>query len=308
MKIVALAGGVGAAKLLSGLVRVVSPEELTVIVNTGDDFQWMGLYICPDIDTITYTLAGIENTETGWGVLEDTFHGLERLKQLGCDTWFRLGDRDLATHILRTHILQSGDKLSEATANICRRNGIRTTIIPMTNSFVPTLVQTNEGILSFQDYFVRRRWEPEVRGFVYQNCENSKPAPGLLDGLEQADAIIVCPSNPFISIAPILAIPGIENSLIRSKAKVLAISPIIAGRAIKGPVARMLGQLGMEVSAAGIAGIYGHLADIFILDNNDRTLVDQVSSLGMQAFIAQTLMDTLDSKIALAEKILEIVC
>jgi LPPG:FO 2-phospho-L-lactate transferase len=307
MRIVALAGGVGAAKFLSGLLCRMSPECLTVIVNTGDDFRWMGLHICPDIDTVTYTLAGIENPATGWGIAADTFHGLERLGQLGCETWFRLGDRDLAHHILRTHLLQSGATLSEVTAEICRRNHIPVAILPMTDDSVPTLVETDEGILSFQEYFVRRQAEPRVQGFIFDNCKISQPAPHVLPALNEADVLIMCPSNPFISIGPILAIPGIEEFLRRNRSKVLAISPIVSGRAIKGPAARMLAQLGMEVSAAAVAGMYRHIAASFVLDQVDNALTGTISSLGMEPHLAPTIMDTRESRIILAERILEIV-
>jgi LPPG:FO 2-phospho-L-lactate transferase len=282
------------------------PNDLTVIVNTGDDFRWLGLYICPDIDTIIYTLAGVENRETGWGLADDTFHVLDRLGRFGCSTWFRLGDRDLATHIFRTHLLQTDSSLSEATAQICRRNGIDATILPMTNSFVPTLVQTEGGILEFQDYFVRRRAEPPVRGFIFRDSEVSRPAPGALEDLEQADAIIICPSNPYISIGPILSVPGIEASLCRNRSKVVAISPIIGGRAVKGPAGRMLRQLGKEVSPVGVAELYRHFVGTFVLDNGDRMLSERISSLDMHPYTAQTLMDTTVSRIALAERILEI--
>src|SRR5213593_2166832 len=224
MKIAALAGGVGAAKLLSGLVEVFPSEDLTVIVNTGDDFEWMGLYICPDLDTISYTLAGIANPETGWGVREDSFHLLARLGELGCDVWFRLGDRDLATHIYRTHYLSEGLGLAAVTRRLSDAMGIRATTLPMTESRVPTIVHTEEGVLAFQDYFVRRKCAPRATRFTFSGIEQSRPSPGVLDRLETADAILICPSNPFISIGPILVVPGMRAALRESSARILAVT------------------------------------------------------------------------------------
>jgi LPPG:FO 2-phospho-L-lactate transferase len=304
MKIAALAGGVGAAKFLAGLVKIVDPEALTVIVNTGDDFQWMGLYICPDLDTITYTLSGMANPATGWGVRDDTFCCLERLEKLGCDTWFRLGDRDLATHLYRTHRLQCGWGLTELTRNLADQNGIRLSILPMTDSPVPTHLDTDEGRLPFQDYFVRRRCAPQVRGLSFEGIDRAEPAPGVLQAIREAQAIIVCPSNPFISISPILAVPGIRDALLDSSAVTAAISPIIAGRAVKGPTAAMMLQLGIEVTAVGVAGMYRDLADIFVIDRQDESLVPRLSGMGLRVCVTSTLMDTPESSVALARAVL----
>jgi len=306
MKIAALAGGVGAAKFITGLRRIIPEEELTIIVNTGDDFRWMGLYVCPDLDTILYTLAGIANADTGWGVSGDTFCALNRLHELGCDPWFQIGDRDLATHLYRTEHLTSGWSLSKVTRSLCVQNGIRIGILPMTDSPVPTLVHTNDGTLSFQDYFVRRKCTPAVKGFTFQGIDTAAPAPGVLESLAAADAVIVCPSNPFISIGPILGVPGIRSALRESSATVLAISPVIGGRAIKGPTASMLAQLGNEVSAAAVAALYEDFLDLFVVDREDAALVGRICSNGLRVQTAPTLMGTMAAKIELARQVVEI--
>jgi LPPG:FO 2-phospho-L-lactate transferase len=306
VKIVALAGGVGAAKFLSGLIRVVPPEDVTVIVNTGDDFRWMGLYVCPDLDTVTYTLAGLANPQTGWGIKEDTFHALDRLKALNCDTWFRIGDMDLATHLYRTEMLQGGAGLSQVTHNICRRNGILCRILPMTDSPVPTLVHTNEGTLPFQDYFVRRRCEPSVTAFTFQGMEKAKPAAGVLEALESADGIIVCPSNPFISIGPILAVPGVREALRRTPPKIVAITPVIAGKSVKGPTVAMMENLGLKVAAASVAALYMDFLDVFVLDRCDYGLAAEITSMGLKPHLAATLMDCEEARLKLARSVMEL--
>jgi len=306
MRLTALAGGVGAAKLLSGIVRVSPPEKLTVIVNTGDDFQCMGLHISPDLDTVTYTLAGIENPATGWGIRDDSFHCLERLRELGADTWFQLGDRDLATHIFRTHRLQAGERLSEIVSAAARANGIQTRILPMTDSFVPTLVHTDEGTLEFQDYFVRRKCAPVVRGFDFKDIQAAMPASGVLESIRQAKAVIVCPSNPFISIGPILNVPGVREALQTTRARILAVSPIVAGEALKGPAANMMRQLGLEVSAFGVASLYRDFLDVFVIDSADGDLRAPIEALGIQVHTVNTIMDSTASRIALAEPVLDL--
>ncbi len=307
MRIAALAGGVGAAKFLSGLVEVFPAEDLTVVVNTGDDFQWMGLYICPDLDTLTYTLAGLAHPERGWGVRGDTFHTLTRLQELGCDTWFLLGDRDLATHIYRTAALLHGQSLNDVTHRICLANKIRATLLPMTNGPVPTRVHTDEGILPFQEYFVRRKCQPRVAGFTYSGAERASAAPGVLEALREAGIILICPSNPFISIAPILAVPGIRETLIRTTAKVIALTPIIAGKSVKGPAATMLEQLGHEVSAVSVARMYQDFLDVFVLDRRDAGLEPQIAAHGVTIHIADTLMDTHQRKVDLAREVLALI-
>ena len=306
MRLTALAGGVGAAKLLSGLVQVLPQDNLTIISNTGDDFRWMGLYISPDIDTVIYTLAGIVNPATGWGVRDDTFHALERLAKLECATWFQLGDRDLATHLYRTYRLECGDSHTKITLDLCRQNGVSARLIPMTDSHVPTLVHTNEGTLGFQDYFVRRHCSPAVRGLSYQGIDAARPAPGVIDAIRLADAIVLCPSNPYISIGPILAVPGIRTALRETRARVLAVTPIVAGEALKGPAAVMMRQLGEEASASGVARRYQDFLDIFVVDRRDEHLREQIESLGMEVRIEQTVMDSMEARIALARRLVEI--
>jgi LPPG:FO 2-phospho-L-lactate transferase len=305
MKITALAGGVGAARLLYGLAEVLRPEDLSVIVNTGDDFRWMGLTICPDLDTVMYTLSGQNNTATGWGLRDETFHCLDRIGMLGGAAWFRVGDRDLATHLYRTNRLESGAPLSEVTAELCRKSGIRSLILPMTDRPVPTLVHTTEGTLSFQDYFVRRHCEPRVQGFSFDGIEASLPAPGVENALATADAVVLCPSNPFISLGPILSVPGMRDALLATPAVVLAVSPIVGGEAVKGPAADMMRQLGLEVSATSIARLYRDFVDIFVCDQRDQGLVEAISRLIPRVFATNTLMVDNEARITLARSVLE---
>ncbi len=302
----ALAGGVGAARFLSGLVHVVPQEDLTIVVNTGDDFWWMELFVCPDLDTVTYTLGGLASPQTGWGICDDSFRVLNRLKDLGCDDWFRIGDMDLATHIYRTGQLRSGTGLAEVTRRIRERNGIRCRILPMTESFVPTLVHTDEGILPFQEYFVRRRCAPSVSGFTFQGIEGAAPAPGVEEALNSAEAVIICPSNPFISIGPILAVPGMREALRRASAPIAAVTPIIAGEAVKGPTAAMFEQLGLSASATSVAELYRDFLDIFVLDHRDTQLISGITNMELKVHVARTLMDSDDAKIRLARSVMEV--
>jgi len=306
MRITALAGGIGASKLLLGLADVMPPEDITIIANTGDDIELFGLRICPDIDTVTYTLAGLINEETGWGLKGDTFESLRWLERYGEPSWFNLGDRDLATHIFRTHQLRGGCSLSEVTDQIRRSLGVRPAILPMTDSYTPTRVITDEGEMHFQEYFVRRRCEPRVREIRFDNIESAEPAPGVLRAILEADAVVVCPSNPFISIGPILAVPGVRDALRETPATVIAVTPIIAGRALKGPAAEMLRDLGHEVSAKGVATMYRDFVDAFLLDEADAAILDDVRVLGMEVFSTDTVMNTLDDKRRLAESALQI--
>jgi LPPG:FO 2-phospho-L-lactate transferase len=306
MKVVALAGGVGAARFLLGLIEIVPQEDLTLVVNTGDDFRWMGLYVCPDLDTVTYTLAGRANPETGWGVRGDSFHCLQQLEVLGGEAWFRIGDMDLATHLLRTSMLGTGSSLTEVTATICARHAIRCRVLPMSDAPIPTIVHTDEGSLGFQEYFVRRKCRPRVLGFTFRDIEHARPSPGLLEALHSASTVIVCPSNPFISIGPILAVPGIREALLNSPAKAVAVSPLVGGKAIKGPTANMLDQLGHEVSAAGVAAIYADILDAFVLDYRDRELYDRITDLGLSVRTTETIMESMQSRRDLARTTLEL--
>ncbi|HYP27645.1 MAG TPA: 2-phospho-L-lactate transferase [Blastocatellia bacterium] len=306
MKITALAGGIGAAKFLLGLARAVPPEEITIIANTGDDIELFGLRICPDIDTLAYTLSGVINEETGWGIRGDTFESLKWMARYGEASWFNLGDRDLSTHIHRTDLLRRGRPLSEVTGHISCALGVRARIIPMTESYTPTRVVTDEGEMHFQEYFVRRRCEPKVLGIKFDGVESARPAPGVESAIRDASAVIICPSNPFISIGPILAVPGVREALASTRATKLAISPIIGGKALKGPAAEMLRDLGHEVSARGVAEFYGDFLDVFVLDVLDADLLPGIESLGLRAAALDTVMNTLDDKERLAREVLEV--
>ncbi|HLF88511.1 MAG TPA: 2-phospho-L-lactate transferase, partial [Anaerolineales bacterium] len=254
MKVVALAGGVGGAKLADGLAQILPPKNLTVIVNTGDDFEHFGLKICPDLDTVCYTLAGMANPVTGWGLAGETWNALEAIGTLGGSGWFRLGDRDLGTHLERTRRLRSGQSLSQITRDFCRAWGVQPVVLPMSDDPVPTIVQTDEGELAFQEYFVRRQCHPRVRGFHFEGVQHARAAPGMLEVIEGADLIVICPSNPWVSVDPILAIPGVREALTPSPSpstrggRIVAVSPIIAGQAVKGPAAKMYAELGVEPS------------------------------------------------------------
>ena len=301
MKITALAGGVGASKLLDGLMRVVAPEDVSIIVNTGDDIEMFGLYLAPDLDIVTYTLAGAVNPEVGWGRAGDTFHCLEELVRLaGEERWFNLGDRDLATHITRTALLRQGHTLSQATDQLRRAFGVLSRILPMTDTHTPTHVLTPEGELHFQEYLVKQRAEPRVLALRFDNIESAQPAPGVAAAINEADAIIICPSNPLISIGPILAVPGLRQLLIDTPAIVAAISPLIGGASLKGPTDRMLRDLGMEVSAAQVARLYADFVDVYILDRRDEMLVEEIESLGVDVCMTETVMHGMAEKIALA--------
>jgi LPPG:FO 2-phospho-L-lactate transferase len=306
MKLTALAGGVGAAKLLWGLAKVIPPQDLTVIVNTGDDFRCYGLNVCPDLDTIAYTLAGLENPDHGWGLRDESFRCLERLGELGCDTWFQLGDRDLATHIFRTHRLECGDSLTKVTAALSSANGIQSRILPMADIPIPTMIHTHSGILSFQDYFVRRNCAPDVLGLSFSGIEKALPAPGVLEAIQGADAVVICPSNPFISIGPILEVPGIRNALRTSPAVTVAVTPIVAGAALKGPSAEMMRHLGFEVSAFTVARLYGDFLDIFLLDQQDAGLRERIAELGLTVHMTDTVMSSMEAKMALAQTVMDI--
>jgi LPPG:FO 2-phospho-L-lactate transferase len=302
--IVALAGGVGAARFLDGLARVVPPEDIFVIGNTGDDAEIHGLHVSPDLDTVMYTLAGLADPVRGWGLRGDTFRNLEALRRLGAETWFQLGDRDLATHIVRTELLRSGMKLSAVTRQMTEALGVRSTIVPMSDDPVRTMVQTKNRLLEFQDYFVRRRAEDAVRGVVFYGSDQAKPAPGVLDAIMRADAVIFCPSNPLISIGPILSVPGVRPALERRSGPVAAISPIVGGRALKGPAAKMMRGLKLSASALGVARLYQGIAGVFVLDNEDKAATSKIESLGMKAVVTDTIMSDLSKKKALARAVL----
>ena len=304
---VALAGGVGAAKLVWGLAREGLGSRLSVVVNTGDDLELFGLRICPDLDTITYTLAGLSNRAWGWGIEGDTFRCLKALGRLGADTWFGLGDQDLATHLWRTSLLNRGWGLAAATAQICEVLGVEASVLPMAEGYTPTLVETGSGRLHLQEYLVREKCSPRVRGFEYRGLSRRCAGPGVERAIGTARLIVICPSNPFISVGPILAVPGIRQALEASRGLVAAVSPIVGGRALKGPAAKMLGELGHPVSAEGVARIYRGLLDVFVLDERDAGCAPAIERLGMRVVVRNTVMDSSGSKRALARALLRLV-
>jgi LPPG:FO 2-phospho-L-lactate transferase len=305
MRITALAGGIGASKFLLGLASVLPPEDITIIANTGDDIELYGLRVCPDIDTVTYTLGGVINPVTGWGLSCDTFECLQGLKRYGEDTWFNLGDRDLATHIFRTHKLRQGVSLTEVTDSIRRAFGVKSTILPMTDAYTPTRITTDDGEMHLQEYFVRRRCEPRVVDISFDGIEHAKPAAGVINAILNADLVILCPSNPFISIGPILAVPGIRETLSETEAMVIAVTPIIGGKAMKGPAADMLRDLGNEVSASAVAKIYRDFLDVFVLDEVDADLQAEIKANGTRVITTNTVMNTAEQKAELARKVVE---
>jgi LPPG:FO 2-phospho-L-lactate transferase len=304
MRVAALAGGVGGAKFLLGLSRVMDARDLTIIANTGDDIVLHGLRVSPDPDIITYTLAGVVNPETGWGFKDESFRVLERLVAYGGPDWFGLGDRDLATHIYRTGALARGVPLSEIADHVRRSLGVPARILPMSNEDVTTFVETDEGRLHLQEYLVKRRAEPVVRRISFEGAERARPAPGVLETLEEADLIILCPSNPLISIGPILAVPGIRDVLGRRRPAVIAISPIVGGKSLKGPSDKMLAQLGYEPTAAAVARLYTELCGHFVIDTADADLKAEIEALNIRAHVCPTVMRSDADKDALARAVL----
>ena len=317
MKIVALAGGVGGAKFADGLARCMSSStavpgswtgegsRLTVVVNTGDDFDLMGLRICPDLDTVMYTLAGIANSQTGWGIEGDTAEALGMLERLGGETWFHIGDRDLAVHLRRTQLLRDGERLTDVTEALSRSVGIgpNVRILPMTDAAVSTLVETDDGALAFQDYFVRRAWQPAIRRISFQGIERARPTVEVLAALDDADLIVLCPSNPFVSIDPILALDGIRERLRDHRA--IAVSPLIGGQAVKGPAAKMFRELGLEPTAVAVARRYADLLDGFVMDRADAGQQADVERMNMRVLVTDVLMRDPADRARLAREALE---
>jgi LPPG:FO 2-phospho-L-lactate transferase len=302
--VLALSGGVGGAKLALGLARVLPPGNLTVVANTGDDFEHLGLHISPDLDTLTYVLAGLDNPQTGWGRRDETWSFMAALAELGGQTWFRLGDRDLAMHVERTRRLKAGETLSGITADLTRRLGIGSRILPMTDDAVRTRVETREGLLDFQRYFVGRQCAPEVTGFIFDGAELAVPQPDVVAALRQPDlrAVIICPSNPFISIDPILALPGLRAALAATAAPVIAVSPIIAGHAVKGPTAKIMAELGLTVDPVTVAAHYQGIIDGYVMDGADSQMA---AMLDLPVETTRTLMQSLDDREALARAVLD---
>ena len=300
-----LAGGVGAARFLQGLVCVTEPSKITVISNVGDDVDLYGLRVCPDIDIVIYTLAGLVNPELGWGLLDDSFTVLKALKKFEYEDWFNLGDRDLATSIHRTRLLSEGVPLHEVVKELVASFSLDLNILPVTNQRISTLIETNSGILPFQDYMVRLRGTPEVTGVRFSEIDQAVPAPGVLEAINDASMVIIAPSNPFLSIEPILAVTGVRHAIESSAAPVVAISPIVGGAAIKGPAAQMLRSLGHEVSALGVARIYASLVDCFCLDEVDRELEAYIAALGLKTHVTNTIMTSQIQKNSLAREVIE---
>jgi LPPG:FO 2-phospho-L-lactate transferase len=319
-KVVALAGGVGGAKLAHGLAQCLPPVNLTVIVNIGDDFDHMGLRICPDLDTVCYTLAGLANPSTGWGRADETWNVFEGVKRLGGPAWFRLGDRDLSTHLERTRRLRQGQSLSRITRDFCQAWGVELTVLPVTDDFTPTWVYTDSGEMPFQEYFVHRQCQPRVVGFRFEGVERSHPAPGVIEALRAAELVVICPSNPWVSIDPILAVPGVrdvitshplsldpigeEGNVVR-KQVVLAVSPIIGGKTVKGPAAKMYTELGIQPSALAVARHYGSVLNGFVLDNVDAVQAEAVQAFGIRTLATNTLMPTSNERHRLAQEALD---
>ncbi|MEM1545181.1 MAG: 2-phospho-L-lactate transferase [Candidatus Methanomethylicia archaeon] len=306
-KITALAGGVGAARFLDGLVRITDPSSITVIVNVGDDVEIYGLYISPDIDTIIYTLAGIADDVKGWGIRGDTFNCLEMLSRYGFETWFRIGDKDLATHIFRTMLLRRGLKLQEVIDIIRRRLNVKVKVIPATNDRIETMVLTDKGFMSFQDYFVKRGFQDEVKDIIYRGIEKAEPANGVIEAIMNADGVIICPSNPIVSIGTIVSIKGVRKALRETKAKIIGVSPIISGTAVKGPADKMLKGLGLEPSAYSVAELYRDFLDVFVIDKVDINLKDKIEKLGITVYATNTLMKNLEDRIRIAREVLSLI-
>jgi LPPG:FO 2-phospho-L-lactate transferase len=302
--LVVLTGGTGGAKLIEGLSHEVDPAELTIICNTADDFVHHGLNISPDLDTIMYTLAGLSDPEQGWGIRGDTFTVLQQLEKLSGEAWFKLGDRDIATHITRTRLLRDGLELSEVTDLLHRQLHIKSRIFPMSNDGIETRVDTAEGEISFQEYFVKRRWQPEVRKVFYAGVESSRPVPGALQAIGNAAGIVICPSNPVTSIGPILAVPGIRDALKQATASVVGVSPIIGESAISGPAHKLMAAQGMEPSALGVAKGYADFLDRFVIDSEDEALTNKLEALGIGVVITSIRMKSLGDKQRLARQVL----
>ncbi|MGH7767533.1 MAG: 2-phospho-L-lactate transferase [Candidatus Binatia bacterium] len=304
--LVVLTGGTGGAKLVQGLGLESDPEELFIVCNTGDDFVLHGLNISPDLDTIAYTLAGVADTAKGWGIEGDTFAALEWLEKYGGESWFKLGDRDLATHIARTRLFRDGLTLAQATERICKSLGVRAALVPMSNEKVATRIQTPAGEISFQEYFVKHHWSVEVTGVSYTGAEASRPAPGVIEAIRDANGVIVCPSNPVTSIGPILAVPGIHSALRETEAAVVAVSPIIGGAPVSGPADKLMACVGMDTSVFGVAIGYAGFVDLFALAPEDRNWRTRIEALGVKTVEKPIRMNDLDDKRRLARELLAI--
>ncbi|MCB0172213.1 MAG: 2-phospho-L-lactate transferase [Anaerolineae bacterium] len=302
--VVALAGGVGGSKLAYGLAQVVAPEHLTIIVNTGDDFEHLGLYIAPDLDTVMYTLAGVNNPATGWGVKDESWNMMAAMARYIGPTWFQLGDRDLATHLLRTTWLHDNYSYNQVTKELCRRLGVRCTVLPMTEQPVRTMVQTESGELAFQEYFVKLKCEPVVTGLRYAGAEGAQPSREVVSAVRQSDVIVFCPSNPLLSLDPILALPTMRRVLAASRSPKIAVSPLIKGQALKGPAAKLMKELNMDVSATGVAHYLREVLTGFVIDHADQAEEEAITNLGLRTLVTGTVMTSNETKVQLAQEIL----
>ncbi|HWP23186.1 MAG TPA: 2-phospho-L-lactate transferase [Candidatus Binatia bacterium] len=305
--LVALTGGTGGAKLIEGLSAEIDPAELTVICNTADDCEFHGLYVSPDIDTIIYTMAGMIDEEKGWGVQGDSFVVLEQLRRLGSEVWFKLGDKDLATHITRTQMLRAGHRLSEVTSRFCRTLGIGATVLPMSDDRIETRIATPRGEISFQEFFVKQHWQPEVAGVRFVGAESSRPAPGVVDAIERAAAIVICPSNPVTSIGPMLAVPGIRAALKKARAPIAAVSPLIGATAISGPAHKLMRALGRTPTALGVAEGYSDFLDTLVIAKEDQTMARAIEDLRIRAVWTDIRMASREQKRRLAREVLALV-
>jgi LPPG:FO 2-phospho-L-lactate transferase len=303
--ITALAGGVGAARFLTGLVKLIDQKDLSVIVNTGDDIELYGLHISPDVDIIAYTLAGIVDEEKGWGIKGDTFHFLNALKKFNCETWFNIGDRDLATHMFRTLRLTQDLKLSEVTAEVSKALGLKAAILPMTDDRFETRIKTKDGSVHFEEYFVKRASTDEVLGVEFPDADSAKPAVGVIKAILDAELVIVCPSNPIVSIGTILSVKGVRDAVKQTNARKVAISPIIAGAPVKGPADKLMRGLGLEVSAFSVAKLYADFLGTFIIDTADAAEKQRIENLGIEVKVTNTVMRSLEDKVRLAKTVLE---
>jgi LPPG:FO 2-phospho-L-lactate transferase len=303
--ITVLTGGTGGAKFVDGLRQIVRPEELTIVVNTGDDLLWWGLYVSPDLDSITYMLAGKLSQERGWGVKGDTFYCLQAMGRMGQPTWFQAGDHDLATHIFRSKLLADGKTLSEATSEIATRLGVKARILPMSNSRVETRVLTPAGDLSFEEYFVQRWYQDPVESVRFAGASDAKPAPGVVEAIRSADLVLLAPSSPVTSMGPILAVPGIREALRESRARIAAVSPIVGGAAVTGPAGTLMAAQGFAVSIAGVADFYHDFLDLLVVDSEDAPAAEELRKTGMRVHCTPTIMRKNEDRIALAKSVLE---
>jgi LPPG:FO 2-phospho-L-lactate transferase len=304
--IVVLAGGVGAARFLEGVVQVVPQEEITVIANTGDDREFYGLVVSPDTDIVMYTLAGIVDEKNGWGIRNDTYYTMQQLTSYGNEDWFLLGDRDLATHIHRTNRLKQGKTLSEITDELCQSLGLKLRIVPMSNQPIATHIQTPAGLFHFEEYMIQRKCSDEVQDVIFVGAGKAKPAPGVIDAIKQAEAIFIAPSNPIVSIGSILSVPSIHDALHEASGQIVAVSPIVGGAPIKGPADKLMRGLHMEVSAVGVARKYRDFLDVMVIDTQDAHLAERIEDLGIPVSVTNTIMRDQSTKAELARHVLEV--